>query len=208
MRIREYQLEELTRARELQDELAKLHVPSPVLSWNYKIKDKNKEIIEIGKGKANSYTRNGLNSLAWNVGLASPEILNVNGADGLINTTVLSGGKYNDAVRGSNAAPLIMLGTIGNEESLDTYNIVDGFLISTLTTTIFNTATRKLVTTIVGTYTATNDISLKEVGVVVQRSSSTSNRYLAVYDTFEPINLIAGNTITWTYTTEVSYPNP
>jgi len=74
MRIREHQLDELARARALQDEAAKLHIPVPVLSYQYEIADADGSIEEKGVGKSNSYTRNALNMLAWNVGFCDHSI--------------------------------------------------------------------------------------------------------------------------------------
>ena len=74
MIIREFQLDKLEEARRLQQECLKLNLPSPpVLSWQYEI-EANDNIVEKGIGKANSYTRNALNSLAWNVGLVSNDV--------------------------------------------------------------------------------------------------------------------------------------
>jgi hypothetical protein len=212
MRVKEYQMDELARARALQDEAAKLHIPVSVLSWRYEIKDKNGKIEEKGIGKSNSYTRNALNSIAWFAGLCAYNVSSSTiFADGLVsikNTTGTLASPSN--FERSNVNPTISLGTSTAAESLDSYALSSsglteesGSIIST-----FNSTTRKMITAISQVFSnnTASSISVVESGIILRNVAGSY--MLFVRDTFDEIFVANGKTITWTYVTEVSYPNP
>jgi hypothetical protein len=213
MIIKEYGLKDLEKARKLQQELLSLHIPTPVMSWSYEIKD-TKEIIEKGIGKSNSYTRNALNMLAWNLGMCAYS--NYSGSyfqDGLIsvkgtNGTMLAGNGARNINSGYN--PLLLIGTGTDVESLDSYNINSVLTAGTVgITSVFNDTTRILTTIITRGFTnqTGSSVNITEAGVTVT-SLSSSYAILIIRDVFTPIAVANGQTIVWTYKTEVAYPNP
>lgn len=216
MRIREYQLNELAEARKLQKRMAELHIPSPVMSWGYDIKNVNGEIVEKGIGKANSYTRNALNSLAYYVGLAAYALGGTSFGDGILSI------KYPDAstnhtlntnsqqVRYSSKNAIVEVGISGSAESLDSYVVPTSGLTSGTNAVLssFNAETR-ILTTIMSRPFVNNTasaIDIVESGMTIEDYNGSVN--LMVRDVFAAISVGAGNTLTWTYTTEVAYPNP
>lgn len=218
MRIREHQLDELARARALQDEAAKLHIPVPVLSYRYEITDADGNIEERGLGKSNSYTRNALNMLAWNVGLCDKDIKTSTFADGSIAIKRTGGGGTGFEISASypyrKEGPGntdIALGTSSGIESLDSYAIPGSGLTGAVTQTfsVFNSNTRKLITTISRTFinSTAETINITESGVY--NDFDYSNTYvLLIRDVFSAIAVDPGKSITWTYVTEVAYPEP
>jgi hypothetical protein len=215
MRIREYQLDELKKARALQDEAAKLHIPVPVLSYQYEIADADGNIEEKGIGKSNSYTRNALNSIAWLAGLCDCAINNIYGdggaqarrTNGTPAVTAYDAYKRNSPTTN----PLVNLGTSTAEETLDSYLEPASGLIAASSGNVismFDESTRKLVTTITRTFVnkTASTINITESGVTMQSESSTVLLYIR--DVFTAIPVEPGKTITWTYVTEVAYPEP
>ena len=220
MITKEYQLAELAEARRLQGELAKLHIPSPVMSWKYEIKDASGEVTEKGIGKANSFTRNALNLLAANIGLCATNIVSTSSfADGTVNVKTTAGNIYRNSQNSGDAEyfcrygivynydAAVYIGTDATAESLDSYAL-PAYACSTTATSGFNATTRVLTTTLVGTYLndTGNALSITESGI--RMHFDTSNYVLMVRDVFPPISLPDGATMTWTYTIDVSYPNP
>lgn len=212
MKTREFELDKLFRARELQDEAAKLHIPLPVMSWEFEVKDKNGNIVEKGIGKANSFTRNALNLLAWNVGCADQALLSSSSfGDGFLSlkytTGALSNSVYRNTSTNASYNPRIYLGT-GTTESLDDYAL-PAYACTRSFSSSFNDVTRKLITIISGSYanTSGSEINITE-SAIRHISASTSYYVLTVHDVFEAITVADGETITWTYVIEVSYPNP
>jgi len=218
MKIREYQLAELDEARRLQDELAKLHVPSPVLSWRYEITDENGEVTERGIGKSNSYTRNTLNALAYYVGFADYHIASATiFADGSLSKKIINGtistinveSSYS-AMRQYNANPSLRVGINAAEESLDSYAaITSGLTIGGQSvSSTFNTSTRKLITIISGSFYNETAAEIDIVESGVQMVGYNGVTHLALRDVFSPIAVAPGATLNWTYVTEIAYPNP
>lgn len=218
MKIREYQLKELSEARKLQDELAKLHVPSPVLSWAYEIKDADGTIAEKGIGKSNSFTRNALNAMAYCVGLADYNICSsVSFADGVISRKNASTGEVGSPniassyFRNSNSNPIVYVGGDSTAESLDSYTIPATTLTvanNTTAVSAFNASSRKMITLMKRTYYngTGSTVNIVESGISI--TGYTSAPLLMVRDVFTSISVAAGQTIEWTYATEVAYPNP
>ena len=224
MKIREHQMYELSAARKLQDECVKLNMLSPpVLHWSYDIKNAQGETMEIGRGKANSFTRNALNMLAYTVGVPQPDIVSAYYfKDGYISLKNTSGGlaastsQTSIADISSTSCHLLVLGSGTATESLDSYalagEISTGWTIGTTTrVSAFNSTTRKLVTTITRTFTNNtgSSVDIKESGVT-QRIwvPSSYHSALMIYDTFDAIAVADGAAIAWTYTIEVAYPQP
>jgi len=215
MKIREFQLDKLARARELQDEAAALHIPVPVMSWEYEIRDKDGNIEEKGIGKANSFTRNALNILAYDVGLSAYSA-NYSSAfgDGIISVKSTSGSIYslsNYAGRytSSNDGTLYC-GTSAAAESLDSYELPSSGLTpaGNSVSSFFNTTTRKLITTLSRSFYNGTSASIDIVEAGIREQIGSGYFILAVRDVFDAISVAAGETLTWTYVTEVSYPNP
>lgn len=214
MRVKEYQLDELARARALQDEAAKLHIPVPVLSYQYEIADADGNIEEKGIGKSNSYTRNALNSIAWLAGLCDCAINNIYGDGGAqAGRTDGTAATAHDAYKRYSATtnPLVNLGTSTAEETLNSYLELTSSLTAASSgnvISVFDEPTRKLVTTITRTfvnYTAST-INITESGVTMKSESFTVLLYIR--DVFTAIPVEPGKSITWTYVTEVAYPEP
>lgn len=217
MRIREFQLEELKRARELQDELCKLHTPCPVLSWSYEIKSANGDIIEKGIGKANSFTRNALNVMAWHVGMADLNAASDSFGDGMLSVKRLDGtiakmsANATYALARTTSVPTVQLGTGTGAEAADNYSMTALTVGSTATSSVtaFNSTTRKLITVLTRSYIndSASSIDITEAGVTIPlRTSTSAYDYLMIRDKFTAIALAVGESIFWTYSIEVTYP--
>lgn len=214
MRERFYQMDELQRARKLQDEAAKLHIPVPVLSWQYEIKNVDGKVEEKGIGKSNSYTRNALNSIAWLAGLC--DYTRVSGAfgDGSLYSRATDGTLRSPAEayarRNASTNPYIELGISTSAESLDDYEINTSGLTGGVMSvnSVFNSTTRKLITSISRIFTnnTASTIDITESGVLMNTYASYIHLY--IHDVFTAIPVDPAQVITWTYVTEVSYPNP
>lgn len=216
MIIREHQIDELGKARRLQDELAKLHIPSPVLSWQYEIKGADGSVVERGIGKSNSYTRNALNWICRTAGLCDIAIFTASFGDGFNSFKYASG-----TVNGTNAAiprsgsstnPKVYVGISTDPESLDSYLLPTESGLTAGTTSVnstFNAITRKEITIIGNTFAneTGSDVDITESGISVNQSPGDSP-VLYVRDVFEPVKVYNGQTLSWIYITEVSFPNP
>lgn len=212
MRVKEYQLDELARARALQDEAAKLHIPVPVLSYQYEIADADGNIEEKGIGKSNSYTRNALNMLAWHVGFCNYNINTGAFADGSISMKDWEGKVWIKIPQRRETNPsVLVLGTSAAAESLDSYTLPSSELtsITSQISSVFNSTTRKLITTHSRTYKnkTGSTINIVESGMCVEFMYA-SHYALVIRDVFAPIPVEPGKSITWTYVTEVAYPEP
>lgn len=214
MRVKEYQMDELARARALQDEAAKLHIPVPVLSYQYEIADADGNIEEKGIGKSNSYTRNGLNSIAYFAGLSDVAIDAGDYTDGTTMCKRPDGSTesaFNMIKRPYSSTNFsISLGTSDDAESLDSYEIPSSGLTNVVSSraSTFNTVSRKLITTHTASFknNTASTINITESGVAMPLSYPHSLFYIR--DVFTAIPVEPGKTITWTYVTEVSYPEP
>lgn len=210
MKMREFQLDKLDRARALQKEAAALHIPMPVLSWEFEVKDKNLATIEKGVGKANSYTRNGLNMMSWFAGMTAQSLNTASFGDGFLSVkdtagTIHSFNTSNNIGRYPSTDVSLYLGT-GTAETLDDYAL-PSYACATSIGSTFNSASRKLITIISGAYQNTigSAINITEAGL---RQMIQSNVYgLLFHDIFDAIAVPDGGTIVWTYVTEVAYPN-
>lgn len=220
---KEYGIEDLARARELQQEAIKLHLPCPpVVHWNATIVDENGIVEERRKGKCNSYTRNGLNLIAT-AGMCLPTYVRSNTiGDGLINIKTIDGiiysGYWPVYYSSSSDLPKIIYGNGTDAESLDSYQLSSEITSGTQNTTqgaYFDADTRKLINVLSGTLqnTTTADLSVTETGVacIVGRSGTAASTFsvLVVRDLLaEAITVPAGKTLNFNYTFEMAYPEP
>jgi hypothetical protein len=222
MRIREYQIDKIDEARRIQQECLRLHLPCPpVLHWGYAIKEQDGEVVEIGKGKANSYTRNALNILAYHLGLAAYTAGGTTFGDGVLSYKLTSASivtannsPYPSYRRGS-LNPTLVLSSNSDAESLDYYaskTTGAGTAGTNAVVTSFDTASRKLITTISRPYNnvSGSTVSVCSASIVLPffNADYGNSEVLLVRDVFDAIAVANGQTITWTYTTEVAYPNP
>jgi len=216
MKVKEYQMNELAEARKVQEDCLRLHMlPSPVMHWGYEIKDADGLVTESGKGKANSYTRNALNMLSWNLGLAPATIFsNAVHGDGNLSIKQLTGTICSVDVtyfHRSTAGLEGYLGTGGETESLDSYEL--GAVLYTGPATInttFDSDLRKRITTLTYTYVNSSGSSkaINESGIGLYSIKSLATPSLFIYDVFTAITVANGQSITWVYAIEVAYPNP
>lgn len=215
MKKREFEIDKLARARELQDEMAALHIPTPVMSWEFEVRDKYGNITEKGVGKSNSFTRNALNTLAYYVGLCAT-ILNTKGSfgDGFLGhkntagTNLMFGSSTSSSSLGRFPGynPALYVGT-GTTETLDDYAL-PGYDCVTSIGTSFNATTRKLINVISGAYLNSTGSTLNITEAGVRTLVASGNYILSIHDIFDAVVLAPGNTIAWTYAIEIAYPNP
>jgi hypothetical protein len=183
--------------------------------WNYEIKNSN-EILEKGIGKSNSYTRNALNMLAWQVGCCAQALNDTTSfADGYINIKTTTGSLQTGGTIGRNSTasndPIVYVGSGTGVESLDSYTLPTLTLTggSNIVASVFDTTTRILTTTMSRPFfNGTGaDINITEAALSILISTGTTT-VLMVRDVFAPIVVANGLTMVWTYTTEVAFPNP
>lgn len=215
MREKFYQMDELQKARALQDEAAKLHIPVPVLSYQYEIADADGNIEEKGIGKSNSYTRNALNHIARGAGLCGTNVCSGSVfGDGYVSakftTGTIADPFYLDTIMVAGNG-VVQLGTATTAESLDNYVIsASGLTVGTSSvTSVFNSTTRKMITTLSCSFknNTASAINITESGIK-RISVNNTNDVLFIRDVFTAIPVEPGKTITWTYVTEVAYPEP
>lgn len=228
MIIKKYQMEELDKAREIQKEAVKLHLPAPpVLSYTIDVveNDKVKERIE---SKANSYTRNALNLLAHNLGFAYGG--GVNGftegyiswkqVGGNISEMFKAGGMWSTVSASTGANLQIYIGSSDAPESLDAYNIDN--IVNTGSTNVerfsyYDETTKKQMTylSVIKLNTGAGSVDVKELGIVgyVGSPYATSGTgggvgyFLLVRDVLpSPVTLANGASMRITYKTEVLFP--
>ncbi|NLD49799.1 MAG: hypothetical protein GX660_21840, partial [Clostridiaceae bacterium] len=105
----------------------------------------------------------------------------------------------------------VVLGISTAAESLNSYEEPSSGLTknSNLANSVFNTTTRKLITTLTGTFknNTAATINITESGIIIKHYTG-SYKALHVRDVFAPIPVEPGKLITWTYVTEVAYPEP
>lgn len=217
-------MDDLMRARKLQNEAISLHlIPPPVLWWSAVVTDKHGNTTDEITAKANSYTRNALNLMAVNLTLPLNDVYSATiFDDGVLSFKATSGAITAPAAAASawSAGLQVVLGKGGEPESLNSYalasEISTGWLLGAVTsTTAFDSLNRKLVTTKTRTFTNNtgSSVDIKEAGVTgtyykhSTPSSSTNGIYLQIYDVFDAIAVPNGHQITWTYTGEVAFPN-
>jgi hypothetical protein len=219
MKIKRYRWDELEKARELQKEAVRLHLPCPPVAWwDAKIFDEKGKLEEHIQCKCNSYTRNGLNLIAphalyLNVNIRSSTIF----GDGVISFKNTSG-SLNTSVTGSygySTSQTVLLGTGTEEESIDNYAWANNLTVSpTIISTSFDGVLRKQLNTLGTTYanSSGSSVSVTEAGVTLTAGAvgSTSGalaNVLVVRDLFDvPISVLNGKTLAFNYNFELAYP--
>lgn len=217
MKITEYGMDDLKRARELQQECLDLHLPSPpVVLWTADV-TVNEEITERIIAKANSYVRNAYNIMAWDVGAAA---INTDSStifgDGYLNIREIAGGIFgmsSNVGRGNYNGKINMgFQNPPSPESLNSYapdaTPANFKNISTTAISFFDSTSRKLITNLTGIFknNATFTEKITSSNLIVDKSPSLT--YLIIRDIFPAIEIPEGATLSFTYTTEVAYPNP
>ena len=203
-------MKELERARRLQEEAAKLHIPSPPVV-SYKIsRTENGKIKDIIHAKSNSYVRNAYNALAQDFTFASNAV--VDGSyfgDGVISYKSTTGGMLTAPPRAypNNELPIqLVLGTNGTPDTLDDTKLDEiPFGGSMIRFSTFDSSSRRFITIISRSFTNTTDTTyeIREAGIYVR--PATTN-YLFVRDTFPSVTFAPGDNVTFTYQFEVYYP--
>ena len=197
-------------------EAAALHIPVPVLSWRYEIKNKDGTTEEVGIGKSNSYTRNALNWILRTAGLCDVAWVTTSAfGDGFNSFKATDGTLYGISSLPQDTAQAQTRGLPWEHQqvlslSMTTlYQRKSGLTAGTTSvSSTFNATTRKAITTMTNSfYNGTGSaVNITESGVDVRHASSSYT--LMIHDIFDAISIDAGKTITWTYLTEVSFPNP
>lgn len=213
MKTREFQLDKLDEARKVQADCVRLHMISPpLLYWEYDVTDENGNIIETGKGKANSFTRNALNIMANYVGLCDYSAASTSGwGNGIINTKLenaaINTTSSSSFGRYANGNAAVHMGT-GTTESLDDY-LLPSTAMTTTVTTSYNDATNKLTTLFSGVYINSTGslINFTESAIVAKNYNSLNTfRCLMAHDVFDAVSVPDGKQLTWRYYTEIAYP--
>jgi hypothetical protein len=215
VKLVKYGIAELKKARKLQKDCLNLHLACPpVIHWEYELRDEKDIPIEKGIGKANSFTRNALNSIAYHAGLIDYSIASSTVfADGLISVKITTGTVYsasytNNRFRTANNNPIVLIGESDEPENLDSYDIVlsDVTAGNTTTVTAFDSIERKLTTQISRAFinTSSNTHVITEAGVSLQGYNGAVLYIRDVLDT--PLTMEPNYSIAWTYYVEVLYP--
>lgn len=208
-------MEELERARRLQEESAKLHLPSPpVTSFKISRKENNGKIKDLIYAKSNSYVRNAYNLLTQDLTFSSDEVSSATYfGDGTISYQSTAGIIRRTPNRRYSNGELdidLRLGTNGTPDTLD-----DTTLDEVPTTdwsgsmdrySMFDPSSRRFITLITRNMANSSDTTtheIKESGIYINPSGAY---YLAIRDTFPPVIFAPGDSITFTYQLEVYYP--
>lgn len=209
-------MEELERARQLQEEAAKLHLPSPpVASFKISRKEQNGEEKDVIIAKSNSYLRNAYNSLVHDFTFASNMAIDVGYfGDGALSYQDSSGNRSATPPRvyGTNYQLSIelRLGTNGTPDTLDDTTLDEvptaDWRGSQDRFSTFDTSSRRFITLIRRNMYNVSDTTyeIKESGIYVIVSGRW---YLMVRDTFPVVTFAPGDNITFTYQLEVYYPS-
>lgn len=207
-------MEELEKARRLQEEAAKLHLPSPPVA-SYKIsRTENGKIKDIIHAKSNSYLRNAYNALVHDFTFVSNGV--VGGSyfgDGIINYKSAESGTVTTPPRTYSSNELsiqLRLGTNGTPDTLDDTSLDEipspsGIPLTSSRFSTFDAPSRRFITIISGNFTNTSDTTyeIRESGIYVRASGAS---YLMVRDTFPPVTFAPGDNVTFSYQFEVYYP--
>lgn len=208
-------MEELERARQLQEEAAKLHLPSPpVASFKISRRERNGEERELIHAKSNSYLRNAYNALTQDFTFASSAVISTSYfGDGVLSYESDIGSRIQVPPRDYPNLELqisLRLGTNGTPDTLDDTTLEE-IPTSSWTGTLsrystFDESSRRFITLI--TLKMTNTTSsltyeLRESGIY----AIASGRFLLIRDTFPAVTFAPGDNITFTYQLEVYYPS-
>lgn len=208
-------MEELERARHLQEEAAKLHLPSPpVTSFKISRKEHNGKIKDLIHAKSNSYVRNAYNALTHDFTFASNTVTGLTHfGDGVLSYRSATGNMTSTPPRAysSNQLPIeLRLGTSGTPDTLDDTAIEEvptaDWRGSVNRFSTFDAPSRRFITLITRTMTNVSDTSyeIRESGLF---ATSSSGWFMMIRDTFPPVIFAPGDNITFTYQLEVYYPS-
>lgn len=208
-------MEELERARQLQEEAAKLHLPSPpVASFKISRKERNGEEKELIHAKSNSYLRNAYNGLVHDFTFASNGVVNTSYfGDGVLSYKRSTGSLYSTPPRSysSNQLPIeLRLGTNGTPDTLDDYRLEEvptaDWRGSMSRFSTFDSSSRRFITLITLNMNNVSNTTyeIKESGIYVIESGIW---FLTIRDTFPAVTFAPGDNITFTYQLEVYYPS-
>lgn len=208
-------MEELERARQLQEEAAKLHLPSPpVASFKISRTDNSGNVVDLIHAKSNSYLRNAYNALTQDFTFApNSATSSTYFGDGWISYKSQTGGivtAFPISHTSSQTSIDVRLGTNGTPDTLDDTAIEE--LPSNSWTGTFNRlstfdpSTRRFITFITRYMhnTSGSTFELRESGIYLTASSGW---YLMIRDTFPAVTFAPGDAITFTYQLEVYYPS-
>lgn len=207
-------MEELERARQLQEEAAKLHLPSPpVASFKISRRERNGEEKELIHAKSNSYLRNAYNALTHDFTFASSAVITTSYfGDGVLSYESDTGSRVQTPPRNHSNLELqisLRLGTNGTPDRLDDTTLeeipTNHWTGSLSRYSTFDESSRRFITliTLKMTNTSTITYELRESGIY----ALAGNRYLLIRDTFPAVTFAPGDNITFTYQLEVYYPS-
>lgn len=197
-------INELNEARALQQKCKELHLPiPPVVTWEAEIEGE----LHI-LSKSNSYVRNALNALAYNVGMSPYNAFVSNSfGNGILSFKNTSGAISSIISRSAtaNGNAILFISGDSSAETLDSFQVTP--LISPVQAIAFSSIVfenNKLYTTISNQFinTGTSDLIVNSSGITL---SATGGTYLFVRDVFSPITIPAGKTLSFKYTTEILY---
>lgn len=219
--IKRFRWDDLEKARQLQLDAVKLHLPSPPVAWwDAQVFTPEGDLKEHIQCKCNSFVRNGLNLIAT-AGIAPATTVRATGAtfaDGTISYKTRTGTNSAASWYGYSSTPTLYLGTSSTAETLNDVNlggvIATGWTIyATVQTSSWNAGTRTLRTAIARTFVNDTGLSvdLWEAGVSVTLqiigSSTSFADVLITRDVFPVVITVpASNGITFTYNLDAVYP--
>jgi len=215
--MREIGMSELEKAREIQRQAVELHLPSPPVMWyEMKITNPDGSVADHLRAKSNSYVRNALNLLTYNLSVikaGSSEIgTNDTFGDGSLAYKTVAGVTLKFLSRQGNVPMEVWMGTSGEAETIDSYTIQNPVKMRLATNSAFDPVTRKLITTSSAVVRALAPITIREVGVIVNYAEvmvalNQKNGYLLlVRDLIPETTLATDQAVTFTYVTEILYP--
>lgn len=209
-------MEELEQARRLQEEAAKLHLPSPpVASFKISRRERNGEEKDLIHAKSNSYLRNAYNALTQDFTFASSAVISTSYfGDGVLSYESDTGGRVQIPPRNYSNLELqisLRLGTNGTPDRLDDTTLEE-IPTNNWTGTLsrystFDESSRRFITLITLKMTNTSSATtyeLRESGIY---ALTPSGRFLVIRDTFPAVTFAPGDNITFTYQLEVYYPS-
>lgn len=209
-------MEELERARRLQEEAAKLHLPSPpVASFKISRADNSGNVVDLIHAKSNSYVRNAYNALTHIFTFASSSVTSATYfGDGFLSYRSQTGNiTITPPISYSNyQVPMdLRLGTNGTPDTLDDTDIEElpsfhwSIALSRFST--FDAPSRRFITLISRNMYNDSETTyeIRESGIYI--TPSGGGRYLMIRDTFPAVTFAPGDNITFTYQLEVYYPS-
>lgn len=202
-------MHELEKARRLQEEAAKLHLPSPpVASFRISRKANDGKIEDVIHAKSNSYVRNAYNFLTSVLTFATGIDISYYG-DGTLSFRTTAGNITSRPPVSSGTGALsidLVLGTNGTPDTLDDSTLTpipaEDWTGSMDRTSVFDNSSRRFITLITRNMynTSGTTYEIKESGIVYNVNM------LMIRDTFPPVTFAPGDNITFTYQLEVYYP--